>query len=81
MFGNIVTKPLSKKWLTKENGYENIFRFYEQRLFNHLYTVLEPLRETNFGVQMILQSCSLVPMSMVQGKLTELLPFIARLNK
>ena len=29
LFGNIVTKPLSKKWLTKENGYQNIFRFYE----------------------------------------------------
>ena len=50
LFGNIVTKPLSKKWLTKENGYENIFRFYEQRLFNQIYAVLEPLRQTNFGV-------------------------------
>lgn len=29
---------------------------------------------------MILQSCSLVPLNMVQGKLTELLPFMTRLN-
>ena len=42
--------------------------------------MLEKFRETSFGVQMILQSCSLVPLNMVQGKLTELLPFMTRLN-
>ena len=34
LFGSILTKPLSKKWLTKEKGYNNMSRFYEQRLFN-----------------------------------------------
>ena len=34
----------------------------------------------SFGVLMIMQSCSLVPLAMVQSKLTELLPFMSRIN-
>ena len=34
LFGTILTKPLSKKWVNKEHGYTALFRFYEQRLFN-----------------------------------------------
>ena len=65
LYGTIITKSLSKKWLTKERGYKHIFRFYEQRLFNQVYPVLEKYREISFGVLMIMQSCSLVPLSMV----------------
>lgn len=78
LFGLIVTKPLSKKWITKEHGYTNIFRFYEQRLFNQLYPLLADYKEKDIGFKLIMQCCNLVPMSMVQGKLDELLPLLSR---
>lgn len=78
LFGLIVTKPLSKKWVTKEHGYTNIFRFYEQRLFNQLYPLLASYKEKDIGFKLIMQCCNLVPMGMVQGKLDELLPLLSR---
>lgn len=42
--------------------------------------MLERYREISFGVLMIMQSCSLVPLNMVQSKLTELLPFMTKMN-
>jgi hypothetical protein len=80
LFGAIVTKPLSKKWVTKEHGYKHIFRFQEQRLFNQLYPVLARFKERDIGLQLIMQSCNLVPISMVQNKLDELLPLLTRAN-
>lgn len=53
-YESIMTKPLSKNWVTKERGYTNLNRFADQRLFNQLYPVLERHRESSFGVQMIL---------------------------
>ena len=50
LFGAIVTKPLSKKWVTKEHGYKHIFRFCEQRLFNQLYPVLARYKERDIGL-------------------------------
>lgn len=64
-FGETITKPLSKKWLTKENGYASISRFYEQRLFNMLYQILYEKRDTAAGISLIMQSCSLVPFNTV----------------
>ena len=79
-FGSIITKSLSKKWVTKEHGYNQIFRFYEQRLFNQLYPVLIRFKEKDIGLQLIMQSFNLVPVSMVQNKLDELLPLLTRAN-
>ena len=45
-----------------------------------LYTNLYDKRDTSAGISLIMQSCSLVPFSTVQGKITELLPSIAKAN-
>ena len=39
LFGKIITKSLSKA-ICKQNGFEQINRLHEQRLFNQLYPVL-----------------------------------------
>ena len=79
-YGSIITRPLSKKWITKERGYVHFSRFSEQRLFNIVVPVLERFKETAFAVQMIMQSFSLVPISSVENKLQELLPFLTNMD-
>ena len=42
--------------------------------------MLERNRENPYAIQMILQSFSLVPVSVAQGKLSELLPYMSRVQ-
>lgn len=74
LFGSIFVKQISKKWLAKENGYDAISRFYQQQLFNKLYPVLTELAGNSLGVQLMMQSCNLVPMTYLQPKLAALVP-------
>ena len=63
--------------MTKENGFNNVFKLYKQRLFSTLYPVLldlvkqEPSRE---AVELKMHNCSLVSISSLQDKLQELIP-------
>jgi hypothetical protein len=63
--------------MTKENGFNNVFKLYKQRLFSTLYPVLldlvkqEPSRE---AVELMMHNCSLVSISSLQDKLQELIP-------
>ncbi|CDW84913.1 dna repair transcription [Stylonychia lemnae] len=63
--------------LTKENGF-HVFKLYPQRLFNTLYPILMKLsqqQETRqCGIQLMMQTCSIVNLSQLQDKLPELIP-------
>ena len=76
LFGRIIAKQRDH-YLTKEHGFNNVFKLYKQRLFSTLYPVLlnlvkeEPSRE---AVELMMHNCSLVSISSLQDKLQELIP-------
>ena len=75
-FGKLITKPLSKA-VCKENGFEQLNRLHEQRLFNSLYPVLIQHKSSQFGVKMMCGICSLVSLNYLQSRIIELMPVVS----
>ena len=76
LFGRIVAKSRDH-YLTKEHGFNNVFKLYKQRLFSTLYPgLLELVRKeaSREAVELMMHNCSLVSIASLQDKLPELIP-------
>lgn len=62
LFGKIVAKSRDH-YLTKEYGFNNVFKLYKQRLFSTLYpSLLEMVKQgpSKAAVELMMHNCSLV---------------------
>jgi hypothetical protein len=71
LFGKIVAKSRDH-YLTKDHGFNNVFKLYKQRLFSTLYPSLLELvksRSSTEAVELMMHNCSLVSIAGLQDKL------------
>ena len=83
MFGRIIGKSRDH-YINKENGFNQIFKLHKQRLFSTLYPSLienmnkmsdsEGEESRTYTVEIIMHTCSLVSLSSLYDKLSELIP-------